>query len=154
MEGASTWHKTVSTPDLPHKLLMFQIKMLRDRIDDQRIVPTSDERAELLRRGKEINQDVADVMLVVRPQTYRRWLSPTPKTRSPKPVGCPGTAEDVVALILRMAIVNLSWGIFPLSFREFLDGKGIESDGTLSTKQRLTIQKAFEDYWQVGVFPA
>lgn len=47
----------------------------------------------------------------------------------------------------------VSWEIFPLSFREFLDGKGIESDGPLSTKQRLTIQKAFEDYWQVGGFP-
>jgi uncharacterized protein len=47
----------------------------------------------------------------------------------------------------------VSWEIFPFSFREFLDGKGIESDGTLFTKQRLTIQKAFEDYWQVGGFP-
>jgi len=47
----------------------------------------------------------------------------------------------------------VSWEIFPLSFREFLDGKGIESDGPLSTKQRLTIQKAFDDYWQVGGFP-
>lgn len=46
------------------------------------------------------------------------------------------------------------WEIFPLSFREFLDGKGIESDGHLSTKQRLTIQKAFEDFWQVGGFLA
>jgi predicted AAA+ superfamily ATPase len=48
----------------------------------------------------------------------------------------------------------VSWEIFPLSFREFLDGKSIESDGPLSTKQRLTIQKAFEDYWQVGGFPS
>ena len=47
----------------------------------------------------------------------------------------------------------VSWDIFPLSFREFLDGKDIESDGPLSTKQRLTIQKAFEDYWLVGGFP-
>ncbi len=47
----------------------------------------------------------------------------------------------------------VSWGIFPLSFREFLDGKSIENNGSLSTKQRLTIQKAFEDYWQVGGFP-
>jgi len=36
--------------------------------------------------------------------------------------------------------------IFPLSFREFLNGKAVESDSPLSTKQRLTIQKAFEDY--------
>lgn len=47
----------------------------------------------------------------------------------------------------------VSWEIFPFSFREFIDGKGIESDGPLSTKQRLTIQKAFEDFWQVGGFP-
>jgi predicted AAA+ superfamily ATPase len=47
----------------------------------------------------------------------------------------------------------VSWEIFPLSFREFLDGQGIESDGAISTKQRLIIQKAFEDYWQVGGFP-
>ncbi|MFH1980340.1 MAG: ATP-binding protein [Pseudomonadota bacterium] len=47
----------------------------------------------------------------------------------------------------------VSWEIFPLSFREFLDGKEIKSDGPLSTKQRLTIQKAFEAYWQVGGFP-
>ncbi|MDT8444796.1 MAG: hypothetical protein RQ722_10905 [Desulfuromonadales bacterium] len=40
----------------------------------------------------------------------------------------------------------------PLSFREFLDGKDIESHGPLSTKQRLTIQEAFEGYWQVGGF--
>ena len=92
------------------QLLMFQIKMLRDRIDDQRIVPTPEERAELLRLGNEINHDVADVMLVVKPQTYRRWLSPSAKTRHPKPAGRPGTAEDIVALILRMAAENLSWG--------------------------------------------
>jgi predicted AAA+ superfamily ATPase len=45
------------------------------------------------------------------------------------------------------------WEVFPLSFREFLDSKGIESDGPLSTKQRLTIQKAFEDFWRVCGFP-
>jgi len=32
-------------------------------------------------------------------------------------------------------------------------GKGLESNGPQSTKQRLTIQKAFEDYWQLGGFP-
>ena len=40
----------------------------------------------------------------------------------------------------------LSWEMFPFSFREFLDYKGIESDGPLSTKKRLTVQKAFEEY--------
>jgi putative transposase len=103
-------HRFLPKYDVRMQLLMFQIKMLHDRIDDQRIVPTPEERAELLRLGNEINHDVADVMLVVKPQTYRCWLSPKAKTRSPKPAGRPGTAEDIVALILRMATENLSWG--------------------------------------------
>ncbi|KAF1081663.1 MAG: putative ATPase, AAA superfamily [Candidatus Rifleibacterium amylolyticum] len=47
----------------------------------------------------------------------------------------------------------LSWEIFPFSFREFLDCKKIKSDGSLSTKTRLTIQKAFEEFWETGGFP-
>jgi hypothetical protein len=42
--------------------------------------------------------------------TYRRWLSPKTKTRSPEPAGRPVAAEDIVTLILRMATENLSWG--------------------------------------------
>jgi predicted AAA+ superfamily ATPase len=47
----------------------------------------------------------------------------------------------------------LSWELFPFSFREFLDGKGIDGGGPLSTKRRLTIQKAFAEYWETGGFP-
>lgn len=47
----------------------------------------------------------------------------------------------------------LSWEIFPFSFREFLDFKGIEIEGALSTKKRLLVQKAFEEYWESGGFP-
>jgi len=47
----------------------------------------------------------------------------------------------------------LPWEVFPFSFGEFLDGKGVESAGPYSTKRRLTIQKAFADFWEVGGFP-
>jgi len=47
----------------------------------------------------------------------------------------------------------LSWELFPFSFREFLDYKGIESEEALSSKKRLLIQKAFEEYWETGGFP-
>ncbi|OQB40480.1 MAG: hypothetical protein BWY09_00770 [Candidatus Hydrogenedentes bacterium ADurb.Bin179] len=47
----------------------------------------------------------------------------------------------------------LSWEMFPFSFREFLDSKGLESEGPLSTRKRLLIQKAFEEYWETGGFP-
>src|SRR3989339_1559642 len=46
----------------------------------------------------------------------------------------------------------LSWEIFPFSFREFLDCKGIKTEKNLSTKNRLHVQKAFEEYWQTGGF--
>ena len=62
----------------------------------------------------------------------------------------PAPEEDTASPLTGRIV---SWEIFPLSFREFLDGRSIESDGPLSTKQRLTIQKAFEDYWQIGGFP-
>jgi predicted AAA+ superfamily ATPase len=47
----------------------------------------------------------------------------------------------------------LSWEMFPFSFREFLDYKGIESEGALSTKKRLLVQKSFQEYWETGGFP-
>lgn len=39
------------------------------------------------------------------------------------------------------------------SFREFLDYKNINIEGTLATKTRLLVQKAFEEYWETGGFP-
>jgi len=47
----------------------------------------------------------------------------------------------------------LSWELFPFSFREFLDYKGIEAKARLSTRDRLLVQKAFEEYWETGGFP-
>jgi hypothetical protein len=34
-----------------------------------------------------------------------------------------------------------------------LDYKGIEQEDSLSTKKRLIVQKAFEEYWETGGFP-
>jgi hypothetical protein len=47
----------------------------------------------------------------------------------------------------------LSWELFPFSFREFLDYKKVEASGELSTRKRLLVQKAFDDYWETGGFP-
>lgn len=47
----------------------------------------------------------------------------------------------------------LSWELFPFSFREFLDYKGLESAKPLSTRKQLLIRKAFEEYWERGGFP-
>ena len=47
----------------------------------------------------------------------------------------------------------LSWELFPFSFREFLDFRGIDAGGPLSTRRRLQVRKAFEEYWETGGFP-
>jgi predicted AAA+ superfamily ATPase len=47
----------------------------------------------------------------------------------------------------------LSWEMFPFSFREFLDYKGVECDAPLSTKKQFMVRKTFEDYWKTGGFP-
>lgn len=47
----------------------------------------------------------------------------------------------------------LSWELFPFSFREFLDFKGIAIDAALSTKKRLLVRKVFDEYWETGGFP-
>jgi len=47
----------------------------------------------------------------------------------------------------------LPWEIFPFSFREYLDSKGIDVRAPLSTKGRLKVEKAFGGYWESGGFP-
>ncbi len=47
----------------------------------------------------------------------------------------------------------LTWEIFPFSFIEFLDYKGIDVSGGLSTRKRLQVKKAFEEFWEKGGFP-
>lgn len=71
------------------QLLVFQVKMLRARINDSKIIPTEAERAELIRLGALIDHDISDVMLVVRPATYRRWLNRAESKR--RKSGRPGT---------------------------------------------------------------
>ncbi len=47
----------------------------------------------------------------------------------------------------------LSWEMFPFSFQEYLDSKGVDFQGTLSTKKQLLVRKAFDQYWETGGFP-
>jgi putative transposase len=90
------------------QLLAFQVEMLRNRIDDSKIIPTDAERAELIRLGTLIGHDIADVMLVVKPTTYRRWLKREDfKRRKP---GRPGTPLATVNLVMQFASENLMWG--------------------------------------------
>jgi len=90
------------------QLLEYQVRMLRNRIDDSKIIPTEMERANLMRMGALLDHQVSDVILVVKPSTYRRWLN-VGKRKQRKP-GRPRTPQATVNLVLQFATSNLTWG--------------------------------------------
>lgn len=59
--------------------------MLRNRIEDEKIYTKPEERANLMRLGALLDHKVSDVLLVVKPSTYRRWLNAKREKRR-KPV--------------------------------------------------------------------
>jgi putative transposase len=96
--------------DTKMQLLIYQNTILRDRIDASRIIPTDRERAELLRLGAEIDHDISDVMMVVKPATYKGWLRQRDPNRKKRGAGRPGTPQATINLVMRMATENLGWG--------------------------------------------
>ena len=49
---------------------------------------------------------------------------------------------------------SLAWEIFPFSFREFLDSRGIDAAGDVwSSGRQAAIRHAFDAYWETGGFP-
>ena len=92
------------------RLLEAQIRMLRMRIDASRIVPTPKERAELLRLGASMAHDIDDLMHVVVPATYKKWLRQLRGGKKFRPTGRPRTPMATRNLVLRIATENLRWG--------------------------------------------
>jgi putative transposase len=92
------------------QLLQAQIRILRSRIDVSRIVPTPQEKAELLRLGALVGHDIAEVMHVVQLQTYRRWVRQSRRGVVFKPSGRPRIPMATANLVLRMADENIRWG--------------------------------------------
>ena len=92
------------------QILVAQIRILRSRVDASRIVPNPKEKAELLRLGALLEHDVSEVMHVVRPQTYRKWVAQSKRGVAFKPSGRPRIPMAKVNLVLRMAEENVRWG--------------------------------------------
>ena len=92
------------------QFLREQIRILRSRVDAERIVPTPEERAELLRIGMLLDHDVAELMHVVRPATYQRWRLEQRKGYVSKKTGRPPMAQPIRDLVERIARENLRWG--------------------------------------------
>lgn len=73
------------------RFLKAQLRILRRRIPAGRIVPGPDEKAELLRLGEGCGHDVAEILEIVQPRTYRRRLNDVRRGGSPNARGGPGS---------------------------------------------------------------
>jgi hypothetical protein len=80
--------------------------MLRNRIDATRIVPTPQEKNLLLRAGESIGHDINELLHIVQPKTYRRWLREQKKSTRFRTSGRPRIPEVLRALIIRMRKTN------------------------------------------------
>ena len=90
-------------------LLKYQNQMLRDRIDASRIVPTLEERGELLRLGELCEHDIDELLTVVVPETYRTWLRKLKKRVTFKRSGRSRIAEAIRRLVHRLCGENTTW---------------------------------------------
>lgn len=92
------------------RFLKAQLEILRRKLGGNRVIPSPADRARLLSLGSELNHNVADVIGIVTPQTYARWVIEQRDGRQPRRVGRPKIARDVRALVLRLARENVGWG--------------------------------------------
>ncbi len=92
------------------RFLMAQVTILRRKLGGNRVIPSPDDRAWLLAIGAELNHRVADVIGIVTPQTYGRWVEELRTGRKPKRVGRPKIVRSVCELVTRLARENAGWG--------------------------------------------
>jgi hypothetical protein len=76
------------------RFLKAKVEILRRKLGGNRVIPSPDDRARLLAVGQELNHDVADVIGIVNPQTYSRWVEELREGRKPKRVGRPKIARN------------------------------------------------------------
>jgi putative transposase len=92
------------------RFLKAQVEILRRKLGGNRVIPSPDDRARLLAIGQELNHNVADVIGIVTPQTYSRWLEELRTGRKPKRVGRPKIVRNLRELVVRLAKQNSGWG--------------------------------------------
>ncbi len=92
------------------RFLKAQVEILRRKLGGNRVVTSPDDRARLLAIGQELNHDVGDVIGIVTPQTYCRWVRERRQGRRPRRIGRPRIARDVRELVLHLARENDGWG--------------------------------------------
>ena len=101
---------TAARRDARVRFMKAQIEILRRKLGGNRVIPSPEDRARLLSIGRELDHDVGDVIGIVTPQTYCRWVAELRQGRKPKRVGRPRIARNLREIALRLARENAGWG--------------------------------------------
>ena len=89
--------------------LKAENEMLRRRVPKKRIFLKSDERAHLLKLGKELGPAIRHVITIVTYSTFRRWVRKEQGLAEPTRKGRPRLAAVIRELVLLMA-KETGWG--------------------------------------------
>ncbi len=61
--------------DVRLHFLKAQVEILRRKLGGNQVIPSPDDRARLLAIGQELDHTVADIIGIVTPRTYSRWVT-------------------------------------------------------------------------------
>ena len=92
------------------RLLKAQIRILQARVPTKRIAPSPEEKSELLRLGAACDHKITELMEIVKPTTYKRWVNQSNKGQPFKPLGRPRLTQELRDAAIRMAKENILWG--------------------------------------------
>ena len=101
---------TAARRDARIRFLKAQVEILRRKLGGNRVIPSPDDRARLLAIGQELDHKVADVIGIVTPQTYCRWVTELREGKKAKRVGRPKIARNLREIVVRLARENCGWG--------------------------------------------
>lgn len=119
--------------------LKVENRILRNKLP-KRITITPAERAQLVKHGKPLGKAIRDLITIVSPRTFARWVGgegATPK--KPAKPGRPRKPEEIRALIIQMA-KDTGWG-----YRRILgELKKLRIKISRSTIYRILIENGFD----------
>ena len=92
------------------RFLRTEVEILRRKLGGNRVIPSPEDRARLLAIGRELDHHAADIIGIVMPKTYSRWVMELRDGRHFKRVGRPRIARNMRELVIRLAKENAGWG--------------------------------------------